>query len=67
MTSLFYLNQQNMKQHTQVLKINAVLLYCFNLRIKKKTEGYVADVQLIRKDRKFTTQVYSKLSFNGVY
>ena len=56
-----------MKQHTQVLKINAVLLYCFNLRIKKKTEGYVADVQLIRKDRKFTTQVYCKLSFNGVY
>lgn len=39
MTSLFYLNQQNMKQPTQVFKINAVLLYHFKLRIKKKTEG----------------------------
>ena len=35
----FVLNQQNMKQPTQVFKINTVLLYHFKLRITKKTEG----------------------------
>ena len=38
-----------MKQHTHVLKINAVLLYRFKLRIKKKTEGMLLMYNLFAK------------------